>query len=390
MVAGPDAVVQIVPWSATLVQVLYWPVVIVLSVVFLTTLYHVSVPVRSPWVEDVPGALVALAMWVFGSFLLRIYLTSTVEGPTIYGSLAFRRPRGRPPVDRCLRVRRPRRRRRQRGHRPGLAGRRHGRSRADRAPASGAGRRVHHRAAAHRAGDPDPDDPDMPSEFPERWSRFLPGGRDLPPPHPRQRLHHRKNNDDNRAGRMDAPREAPPQGRGELRAQPPPTRTRRTHPGGLGAEPPGGGGTGTPFHAPPTAASRANAVKSRGSRPEPGAHPPKGGSCARRAGSRRARRGTRPPPPAPRARPADRRTGAPSPGRYVSSPVAAAISPTTSRKLSSQEPETASSCRTYRSPPVSTATTTSAMSRTSTNGSRTSPAGNTVPRGAAPPPAAPR
>lgn len=88
MVAGPDAVVKVVPWSATVVQVFYWPVVIVLSVAFLTTLYHVSVPVRSPWVEDVPGALVALAMWVLGSFLLRIYLTNTVEGPTIYGSLA--------------------------------------------------------------------------------------------------------------------------------------------------------------------------------------------------------------------------------------------------------------------------------------------------------------
>ncbi|MFD1658804.1 YihY/virulence factor BrkB family protein, partial [Streptomyces caeni] len=88
MVAGPDAVVNVVPWSTTVVQILYWPVVIILSVVFLTTLYHVSVPVRSQWVEDVPGALVALAMWVLGSLLLRIYLTHTVEGPTIYGSLA--------------------------------------------------------------------------------------------------------------------------------------------------------------------------------------------------------------------------------------------------------------------------------------------------------------
>lgn len=60
MVAGPDAVVRVVPWSTTVVQVLYWPVVIILSVAFLTTLYHVSVPVRSPWIEDVPGALVAL------------------------------------------------------------------------------------------------------------------------------------------------------------------------------------------------------------------------------------------------------------------------------------------------------------------------------------------
>ncbi|MBT2382368.1 YihY/virulence factor BrkB family protein [Streptomyces sp. ISL-11] len=88
MVAGPETVVDIVPWSADVVRFLYWPVVILLSIAFLTTLYHVSVPVRSPWQEDIPGALVALTMWVLGSFLLRIYLTHTVEGPTIYGSLA--------------------------------------------------------------------------------------------------------------------------------------------------------------------------------------------------------------------------------------------------------------------------------------------------------------
>ncbi len=88
MVVGPEAVVNLLPSSSELVRVLYWPVVLVLSVAFLTTLYHVSVPVRSPWREDIPGALVALAMWVLGSFLLRIYLIHTVEGPTIYGSLA--------------------------------------------------------------------------------------------------------------------------------------------------------------------------------------------------------------------------------------------------------------------------------------------------------------
>ncbi len=88
MVIGPETVVDLLPASGGLVQILYWPVVILLSVAFLTTLYHVSVPVRSPWREDVPGALVALTMWVLGSFLLRIYLVHTVEGPTIYGSLA--------------------------------------------------------------------------------------------------------------------------------------------------------------------------------------------------------------------------------------------------------------------------------------------------------------
>ncbi|MFI1159570.1 YihY/virulence factor BrkB family protein [Streptomyces sioyaensis] len=88
MVAGPDTVVSWLPGSEHIIRALYWPVVLILSVAFLTTLYHASVPVRSPWPEDIPGAVVALGMWVLGSFLLRLYLTSTVEGPTIYGSLA--------------------------------------------------------------------------------------------------------------------------------------------------------------------------------------------------------------------------------------------------------------------------------------------------------------
>ncbi|WNM31016.1 YihY/virulence factor BrkB family protein [Streptomyces sp. Li-HN-5-11] len=171
MVAGPDAVVRIVPWSTTVVQVLYWPVVIVLSIVFLTTLYHVSVPVRSPWIEDVPGALVALAMWVVCSFLLRIYLTSTVEGPTIYGSLAA-------PVAVLLWI--------------GVsafavlvgAAVNAAIDRVWPAAATAAARAANERvreaqiaeyvARAAAAREADPDDPDMPSEFPERWSRFLP------------------------------------------------------------------------------------------------------------------------------------------------------------------------------------------------------------------------
>ncbi|MFI9767848.1 YihY/virulence factor BrkB family protein [Streptomyces sp. NPDC052415] len=174
MVAGPDAVLNVLPWSQTLVQVLYWPVVILLSIAFLTTLYHVSVPVRSPWIEDVPGALVALGMWVLGSFLLRIYLTNTVEGATIYGSLAaavavllwigvsaFAVLVGaavNAAIDRVW---------------PAAAT----------AAARAANERLREaqvaeyvaRAAAQReAALDDPDDPDMPSEFPERWSRFLP------------------------------------------------------------------------------------------------------------------------------------------------------------------------------------------------------------------------
>ncbi|MGW4163800.1 YihY/virulence factor BrkB family protein [Streptomyces sp. NPDC004788] len=171
-VVGPDRLVQILPWGTEVVSVLYWPTVILLSVVFLTTLYHVSVPVRSPWIEDIPGAFVALGMWVLGSFLLRIYLVSQVEGPTIYGSLAA-------PIAVLLWI--------------GIsafavlvgAAVNAAIDRVWPSVATAAAREAGERARAAQAADlvarlraeeddVDEDDPDMPSEFPERWSKFLP------------------------------------------------------------------------------------------------------------------------------------------------------------------------------------------------------------------------
>lgn len=186
LVVGPDRVVEFVPWGTELISVLYWPLVILLSIAFLTTLYHVSVPVRSPWIEDMPGALVALAMWVLGSFLLRIYLTSTVEGPTIYGSLAapiavllwigisaFAVLVGaavNAAIDRVW---------------PSLATAA-ARAANDRVRAAQAAELVARTQAGNQEywdDDDDDDDDDgsdvgdspyMPSEFPERWSKFLP------------------------------------------------------------------------------------------------------------------------------------------------------------------------------------------------------------------------
>ncbi len=179
LVVGPDRVVEFVPWGTEVIAVLYWPLVILLTIAFLTTLYHVSVPVRSPWIEDVPGALVALGMWVLGSFLLRIYLTSTVEGPTIYGSLAapiavllwigisaFAVLVGaavNAAIDRVW---------------PSLATAA-AREATERVRAAQAAEFVARtRSAAYDGTDDDDDEDDgpayMPSEFPERWSRFLP------------------------------------------------------------------------------------------------------------------------------------------------------------------------------------------------------------------------
>ncbi|MDH6129602.1 YihY/virulence factor BrkB family protein [Kitasatospora sp. GP82] len=88
LVAGPGLVVAAYRPAAGVVSALYWPTTILLLIAFLTTLYHVAVPVSTPWREDIPGALVALVVLVVCSVLLRIYLISSVEGPSVYGSLA--------------------------------------------------------------------------------------------------------------------------------------------------------------------------------------------------------------------------------------------------------------------------------------------------------------
>ncbi|GAA2836461.1 YihY/virulence factor BrkB family protein [Kitasatospora paracochleata] len=88
LLAGPGLVVHALPDSAGVVSALYWPTAILLLIVSLTTLYHVAVPVSTPWREDIPGALVALVVLVVCSVALRVYLISSVEGPSVYGTLA--------------------------------------------------------------------------------------------------------------------------------------------------------------------------------------------------------------------------------------------------------------------------------------------------------------
>lgn len=69
-------------------SLLYWPVVTVVAVTGLTTLYHIATPIRSPWRRDLPGALLALTIWVVASYLLRWTIGGTVDGASIYGPLA--------------------------------------------------------------------------------------------------------------------------------------------------------------------------------------------------------------------------------------------------------------------------------------------------------------
>ncbi|WP_210503857.1 YihY/virulence factor BrkB family protein [Nocardioides xinjiangensis] len=89
VVAGPTLVNRVVPHRLDFVNSLYWPVVLAVCICFLATLYHVSVPVRTSWRFNLPGACFALFCWIAGSYVLRWVLTVTAaESRSIYGPLA--------------------------------------------------------------------------------------------------------------------------------------------------------------------------------------------------------------------------------------------------------------------------------------------------------------
>jgi membrane protein len=89
VVAGPALVADWLPERLDLLMSFYWPVVVVICICFLATLYHVSVPVRTNWSFNLPGATFSLVCWVLGSYLLRWFLTVTAtDSRSIYGPLA--------------------------------------------------------------------------------------------------------------------------------------------------------------------------------------------------------------------------------------------------------------------------------------------------------------
>jgi len=89
VVAGPHVVGRVLPSRLHFLDGLYWPTVVLLSVCFLATLYHVSVPVRTAWRYNVPGAVFTMFCWIVGSAVLRWVLVGTARSSTsIYGPLA--------------------------------------------------------------------------------------------------------------------------------------------------------------------------------------------------------------------------------------------------------------------------------------------------------------
>jgi membrane protein len=93
LVLGPGLIEKAFParWHDvvhTITSIGYWPVVAVISLALLTSLYHLAVPVRTPWRRAVPGAVLALVIWLVGSVLLRDWLTWTFRRTATYGPLS--------------------------------------------------------------------------------------------------------------------------------------------------------------------------------------------------------------------------------------------------------------------------------------------------------------
>ena len=93
LVIGPSHFVQLFPdrWHHvvhTVTVIGYWPVVGIVTLVLIATLYHLSVPVRTPWRRALPGALLALVLWLVGSILLRAWLSWAFRSTATYGPLS--------------------------------------------------------------------------------------------------------------------------------------------------------------------------------------------------------------------------------------------------------------------------------------------------------------
>jgi membrane protein len=90
---GPNLISHLFPDSireqiSLTVEVLYVPVVGFGSVAVVASLYHLALPRRLPWRRGLPGATLAVALWLSGSFGVRTYLTSSFHNKSVYGSLA--------------------------------------------------------------------------------------------------------------------------------------------------------------------------------------------------------------------------------------------------------------------------------------------------------------
>jgi membrane protein len=93
LVLGPTLLTKFIPederhTASAIIHDLYYPVVILLILIGLTSLYHLAPPRRLPWHRGVPGALLAMGVFLGGSAGLRWYISFILDHNHAYGTLA--------------------------------------------------------------------------------------------------------------------------------------------------------------------------------------------------------------------------------------------------------------------------------------------------------------
>lgn len=84
LIAGPDfggtlsRLVGGVPGLPEIYEVAYWPAAAAVVTTMIAVLYHVAAPWRTPLRRDLPGALLAMALWLLGTVGLRIYVGQAI------------------------------------------------------------------------------------------------------------------------------------------------------------------------------------------------------------------------------------------------------------------------------------------------------------------------
>ncbi len=84
LIAGPDfgttlsRLIGGVPGLPEVYEVVYWPAAAALLTTIIAVLYHVAAPWNTPFRRDLPGALLAMVLWLLGTGGLRVYVSQAI------------------------------------------------------------------------------------------------------------------------------------------------------------------------------------------------------------------------------------------------------------------------------------------------------------------------
>lgn len=92
-VVGPEIIQMVTGWiglasvGSFFVEILYWPVAALAATALVATFYHLVLPRDSSWWSDVPGAFLAVVMWILGGLALRVYAAWSLGEGSVFGPL---------------------------------------------------------------------------------------------------------------------------------------------------------------------------------------------------------------------------------------------------------------------------------------------------------------